>query len=134
MMIAVEALFDSSDIEQAIFVFERDAVLFTDIIDFMNNHKSEEYVSLSVDADYVRVSSGRYHTIRRHTNLPDIILKSFSYNVSSQRKPFPLLQNAKIFANRNNFYFYGDYNGVIYQSHDITRDIINQWCMEVANV
>jgi len=134
MMIAVGALFDSSDIEQSIFVFERDAVLFTDIIFFMNNHKSEEYLSFSVESDYVRVSSGRYHTIRRHTNLPDIISKSYSFEVNTHKKPFPLLQNAKIFANRNNFYFYGDYNGVIYQSHDITRDIINQWCMEVANV
>lgn len=133
-MIAVEALFDSPDIEQAIMIFERDDVLFIDIIDFMTNHKSDEYVSLSVDSGYVRVSSGRYHTIRRHTSLPDIITKSYSTNVSVQKKPFPALQNAKIYANRNSFYFYGNFDGVIYQSNDITKEMINQWCMEVANV
>lgn len=134
MLIAVEALFDSLDIEQAILVFERDEILFSDIIDFMDNHKSEEYVVLSVDSEYVRVSSGKYHTVRRHTNLPDIILKSYSTNVVTQKKPFAVLQNAKIYANRNHFYFYGESNGVIYQSHDITRDIIKQWCLEMANV
>jgi hypothetical protein len=134
MKIAVEAIFDSSDIEQAIMMFDMDYTLFTDIIDFMNNHKSDEYVSLSVDSDYVSVSAGRYHTIRRHTSLPDIITKSYSTNTVTPKKPFPTLQNAKIYANRNSFYFYGDCDGVLYQSHDITKDTVNQWCMEVINV
>lgn len=134
MKIAVEAIFDSSDIEQAIMIFDRDNTLFTDIIDFMDNHKSDEYVSLSVDADYVRVSFGKYHTIRRHTNLPDIITKFYSTSITLPKKQLPALLNAKIYANRYNFYFYGDCDGVIYQSHDITREIVNQWFLEVSNV
>jgi len=42
MMIAVEALFNSPNIEQAVLIFDRDDTLFADIIDFMNNHKSDE--------------------------------------------------------------------------------------------
>ena len=41
---------------------------------------------------------------------------------------------AKMYANRYGFYFYGDYAGVIYQSQDITREMIKQWCKEMANV
>ena len=49
MSIAIEAMFDSSDIERAVMIFDNDDVLFTDILDFMDDHKSDEYISLSVD-------------------------------------------------------------------------------------
>ena len=134
MMIAVEALFNSPNIEQAVLIFDRDDTLFADIIDFMNNHKSDEYVSLSVDDDYVKVSSGKYHTIRRLVKLPDILTNFYSTSITLPKKPLPVLQNAKMYANRYGFYFYGDFSGVIYQSQDITRDMIKQWCKEMANV
>ena len=134
MKIAVEAIVDSLDIEQALMVFDTDRVLFNDIVDFMDNHKSVELVSLSVDADFVSVSAGKYHTIRRQTKMPDILSKSYSTSITLPKKPLPFLQNAKIYANRYNFYFYGEYDGVIYQSHDITREVVNQWFYEVANV
>jgi hypothetical protein len=134
MKIAVEAMFDSPDFEHAIMVFDRDDTLFFDIIDFMNNHKSIEYVSLGVDSSYVSISAGKYHTIRKLVCFPDIHDKSYSTNLNLPKKPMSFLQNTKIFANRDNFYFYGDSDGVIYQSHDITREMINQWCKEVANV
>ena len=134
MKIAVEAIFDSSDIEQAIIIFDRNYTLFTDIVDFMDNHKSVEYVSLSVDADYISISAGKYHTIRRQTNLPEIQAKSYSSTVTLSKKILPFLQNAKIYVNRYNFYFYGECNDVIYQSHDITRAVVKEWCMEMANV
>ena len=134
MMIAVEALFNSPNIEQAVLIFERDDTLFADIIDFMNNHKSDEYVSLSVDDDYVKVSSGKYHTIRRLVKLPDILTNFYSTSITLPKKPLPVLQNAKMYANRYGFYFYGDFAGVIYQSQDITREMIKQWCKEMANV
>ena len=134
MMIAVEALFNSPNIEQAVLIFDRDDTLFADIIDFMNNHKSDEYVSLSVDDDYVRVSSGKYHTIRRLVKLPDILTNFYSTSITLPKKPLPVLQNAKMYANRYGFYFDGDFAGVIYQAQDITRDMIKQWCKEMANV
>jgi hypothetical protein len=134
MKIAVEAMFDSPDIDNAFMVFDKDETLFIDIIDFMDNHKSYEYISLSVDAEYVSISAGKYHYMRRVVKIPDIHEKSYSTNICLPKKPLAFLNNTKIYANRDNFYFYGDYNGVIYQSHDITREMINQWCMEVANV
>jgi hypothetical protein len=134
MKIAVESMFDSSEFENAIMVFDRDDTLFFDIIDFMNNHKSVEYVSLGVDSDFVCITAGKYHTIRKIVCFPDIHHKSYSTNLNLPKKQMSILQNTKIYANRESFYFYGDSNGVIYQSHDITREMINQWCMEVANV
>ena len=133
MKIVVEAIFDSFQIEQAIMLFDNDRVLFNDILDFMDNHKSVEYVSLNVEADYVSVSAGKYHTVRRQTNLPEIQSKSYS-TVTLSKKKFPFLKNAKIYVNRYNFYFYGEYDGVIYQSYDITRAVVNEWCMEMTNV
>ena len=134
MKIAIEAMFDSSDIDQAVMIFDLDTVLFSDIIDFMNNHKSEEYISLSVDSDYVSILSGKYHYLRKVVRLPEIQSNFYTFEIKTPDRKFPQLNNAKIYANRYHFYFYGDFNGVIYQSHDITRDIIKQWCMEVANV
>jgi hypothetical protein len=134
MKIAVEAMFDSPDLEHAFMLFDVDETLFVDIIDFMDNHKSYEYITLSVDAEYVSISAGSYHYMRKIVKFQDIHEKSYSTNINLPKRQLPYLNNIKIYANRDNFYFYGDYNGVIYQSHDITREMINQWCMEVANV
>ena len=134
MSIAIEAMFDSSDIEQAVMIFGIDTVLFTDILDFMDNHKSEEYVSLSVDSDFVSISAGKYHYLRKVVRLPEIQSSFYTTDIKTPDRKFPLLKNVKIYANRYHFYFYGECDGVTYQSHDITRDIIKQWCMEVANV
>jgi len=134
MSIAIEAMFNSSDIERAVMIFHNDNVLFTDILDFMDNHKSDEYISLSVDAGYIKIYAGKYDNVRKIARLPEILSNSFTTEVKFRKAQYPHLENAKIYANRNHFYFYGDCNGVIYQSHDITRDIIKQWCMEVANV
>lgn len=134
MKIAVEALFDSSEIENAIMVFDKDDNLFIDIIDFMNNHKSIEYVSLCIKPNYVRVIIGKYNTIKKYVRFSDIHQKSFSINLKLSQKPLFFLNDAKIYANRENCYFYGYCNGVTYQSHDITKEMINQWCEEVCNV
>lgn len=128
MKIAVESMFDSSDIEHAIMVFERDDTLFFDILDFMDNHKSIEYVSLSVDAEYVSVFSGKYHYVRKFVKFADLHDKAYSTNINQNKKHLPYLNNTKIYANRDNFYFYGDIDGVTYQSHDITREMIKDWC------
>ena len=134
MKIAVEALFDSYDIEHAIMVFDKDDTLFVDMIDFMDNHKSEEYISLGVDSGYVGITTGKYHTLRKIVKFPDIHSKSYCTELNLPKKPLPFLHNTKIYANRYHFYFYGECDGVIYQSHDITREMISEWCMEVANV
>ncbi len=134
MKIAIEALFNLSTIERAVMFFDKDDVLFNDIIDFMDNHKSEEYVSLSVDYGYVKVFAGSYDNVRKFARLPEIQSNSYTTELKIPKRILPNLENPKIYANRYHFYFYGEVDGEIYQSHDITRDIINQWFMEMANV
>ncbi len=134
MKIAIEAMFDSSTIERAVMFFDLDTTLFYDIIDFMDNHRSDEYVSLSVDYGYVKVFAGSYDNVRKFARLPEIQSNSFTTELKIPKRTLPNLDNPKIYANRDSFYFYGEVDGEIYQSHDITRDIIHQWCMEVANV
>jgi len=134
MKIAIEALFNISTIERAVMFFDSDDVLFNDILDFMNNHKSEEYVSLSVDYGYVKVFSGSYDNVRKFARLPEIQSNSYTKELKIPKRALPNLENPKIYANRDSFYFYGEVDGETYQSYDITRDIIKQWMMEVANV
>jgi hypothetical protein len=128
MKIAIDALNNSADIERSVMIIEDDKTLFLDLLDFMDNHKSEEYIALNILNDII-ISAGHLRTVRRHCNLVETMNNFYSYKVNlPKNKKLPTLQNSRIYANRNHFYLYGDSNGVIYQSYDITRDIIKQWC------
>jgi len=134
MKIAIDALNNSADIERSVMIIEDDKTLFLDLLDFMDNHKSEEYIALNILNDII-ISAGQLRTVRRHCDLIEIMNNFYSNKVNlPKHKKLPTLQNSKIYANRNHFYLYGDSNGVIYQSYDITRVMIKQWCMEMANV
>jgi len=128
MLIAIDALNDSTDIERSAMIIQNDETLFLDLLDFMDNHKSEEYIALNILNDII-ISAGFSHTVRRHCDISEMMKNFYSYKVNlPKKKVLPVLENSKIYANRNHFYFYGDLDGVIYQSYDITRDIIKQWC------
>lgn len=134
MKIAIDALNNSADIERSVMIIEDDKILFLDLLDFMDNHKSEEYIALNILNDII-ISAGHLRTVRRHCDLIETMNNFYSYKVNlPKNKKLPTLQNSKIYANRSHFYLYGDSNGVIYQSYDITREMIKQWCKEVANV
>jgi hypothetical protein len=134
MLIAIDSLNDSADIQRSAMIFENDKTLFLDLLDFMDNHKSDEYIALNILNDII-ISSGLITKVRLHCDYTEVAKNFYSYKVTlPKKKKLPTLKNAKVYANRNHFYFYGDLDGVIYQSRDITRDIINQWCEELVVV
>lgn len=118
---------------EAIFIIDCSNQFHLDIIDFITNHKSVEYMSFNLDELYV--AYGGYHNIRKKVCLMDIYKNQYTLNVSETLKLDrykPIV--AKVYANRNSCYFYAEKDGIEFQSDDISIDMIKEWCVEKANV
>ena len=132
MRIAINAFTNVQDL-YSYFILDDTPDFFDDVIDFIQNHKSEEYMSFKIDNILIRY--GTYHSLRKTLNMGDLV----SYGNTKQVEEFKFADKhiptiARLYANRNSCYFYAEKDGMIFQSDDITREIINQWCKEVVNV
>ena len=131
MKIAISAFSNQEDLT-AFFIIDCKNELHLDLDDFVSNHKSEEFMSFNTDDVYL--ITGTYHYLRKKISYSDILKNQFTNNVGdfnfSKKKP----DSIKIYANRFLCYFYAEKDGIAYQSHDMTVDIIKEWCMENAKV
>ena len=132
MRIAINAFTNVQDL-YSYCILDATPDFFEDIIDFISNHQSEEYMSFKIDNILIR--TGTYHSLRRTLNMGDLVSYGYTKQVEEFKfsdKHIPTI--AKLYANRNSCYFYAEKDGVVFQTDDITTDIIKEWCMEKANV
>lgn len=131
MKIAISA-FSNQENLTAFFIIDCSNSLHLDLEDFISNHKSDEFMSFKTDDVYL--ITGTYHYLRKKVSYSDILKNQYTNKVTdfnySKKQP----ESIKIYANRFLCYFYAEKDGVVYQSHDMTVDIIKEWCKELVVV